>query len=102
MGVKFSDTPLKEVPVFTNCAKPASCSGVEMSNEVWLASYHVTSAVPSQTVCADRGAAAKPSVTTRRAAPGIMDSVSAGQIANAPPTLAIARTAARIHLWNSM
>ena len=50
--VRFSVTPLKEVPVFTNCANPASCSGVEMSKEVWEASYHEMSAVPSQTVCA--------------------------------------------------
>ena len=30
-AVKFSVLPLNEVPVFTNCATPASCSGVEMS-----------------------------------------------------------------------
>jgi hypothetical protein len=35
-----------------------------MSYDVWDASNHVMSAVPSQTVCADTGAAAKPSVRT--------------------------------------
>ena len=45
---------------------------------------------------------AKPSTATLLAMPGIIDSVSAGQMANAPPNLAIASTAARIHLWNSM
>ena len=43
----------------------------------------------------------KPSTAARRATPGIIVSVSTGQIANAPPIRAIARTAARIHLWNS-
>jgi len=45
--------------------------------------------------------AAKPSVAARRATPGIIVSVRAGQTANAPPIRAIASTAARIHLWNS-
>ena len=45
---------------------------------------------------------AKPSTAALRAMPGIIDSVSAGQTANAPPNRAIASTAARIHLWNSM
>ena len=44
---------------------------------------------------------AKPNVAARRATPGIMLSVSAGQMANAPPILAIARTAASIQRWNS-
>ena len=51
-AVRFSVAPLKEVPLFTSCATPASCSGVEMSNDVWVASYHEMSAVPSQIVCA--------------------------------------------------
>ena len=51
-SVRFKVTPLKEVPVFTNEAKPASCSGVEMSNDVSEASYHEMSEVPSQMVCA--------------------------------------------------
>ena len=42
-----------------------------------------------------------PSTAALLATPGIIDSVSAGQTANAPPILAIASTAARIHLWNS-
>ncbi len=42
-----------------------------------------------------------PSTAALRATPGIIESVSAGQMANAPPILAIARTAASIHLWNS-
>ena len=50
--IRFSVFPLKEVPVFTNAASPANCSGVEMSNEVCEASYHEMSMVPSQTVCA--------------------------------------------------
>ena len=61
--VRFNVMPLKVVvPSFTNCATPASCSGVEMSNDVSVASYHVMSAVPSQIVCADNGAAKKPNV----------------------------------------
>ena len=44
---------------------------------------------------------ASPIVAARRATPGIIDSVSAGQIANAPPNLAMTRTAARIQRWNS-
>ena len=44
---------------------------------------------------------AERSTAALRAMPGIIDSVSAGQMANAPPNLAIASTAARIHLWNS-
>ncbi len=40
----------------------------------------------------------KAKTAARRATPGIIDSVSAGQTANAPPILAIASTAARIHL----
>ena len=44
---------------------------------------------------------AKASMAARRAMPGIIDSVNAGQMANAPPILAMARTAASIHLWNS-
>ena len=51
-AVRFSVAPWKEVPLFTNCATPASCSGVEMSNDVWVASYHEMSAVPFQIVCA--------------------------------------------------
>ena len=63
-AVRFSVFPLKEVPPFTSEANPASCSGVEMSKEVWEASYHVMSVVPSQMVCADSGAVTKPSVKT--------------------------------------
>ena len=44
----------------------------------------------------------KPKTAALLATPGIIDSVRAGQMAKAPPILAIARTAARIHLWNSM
>jgi len=44
----------------------------------------------------------KPSTAARRATPGIIESVSAGQTANAPPMRAIARAAARIQRWNSM
>ena len=58
--VRFSVLPLKSVPLFTSCATPANCSGVERSKEAWFASYHVISAVPSQTVWADTGAAANP------------------------------------------
>ena len=63
-AVRFSVFPLKEVPLFTNWATPASCSGVEMSKVVWSASYHEMSAVPSQTVCADTVWAAKPNVNS--------------------------------------
>ena len=52
-AVKFSVTPLKlVVPLFTNWATPANCSGVEMSKAVWDASYQETSDVPFQIVCA--------------------------------------------------
>ena len=51
-AVRFSVIPLKEVPLFTSCATPANCSGVEMSKVLWEASYHEMSAVPFQTVCA--------------------------------------------------
>ena len=44
---------------------------------------------------------AKASVAARRATPGIIASVSAGQMAKAPPIRAIARTAASIQRWNS-
>ena len=43
--------PSKVLPPFTNCAKPASCSGVVISNEDSESLYQVTSAVPSQTSC---------------------------------------------------
>ena len=42
-----------------------------------------------------------PSTAALLATPGIMLSASAGQTANAPPILAIPRTAARIQRWNS-
>ena len=49
--IRFNVTPLKVVvPLLTNCATPANCSGVVMLKEVWLALYHETSAVPFQTV----------------------------------------------------
>ena len=44
---------------------------------------------------------AKARTAARRATPGIIESESAGQIANAPPMRAIAMTAARIQRWNS-
>ena len=44
--------PLKFFPLFTNFAKPANCSAVEISNFVLVALYHEVSAVPSQMVCA--------------------------------------------------
>lgn len=44
---------------------------------------------------------ANASTAARRATPGIIVSVSAGQMANAPPIRAIASTAASTHRWNS-
>jgi hypothetical protein len=43
----------------------------------------------------------KPRIAALLAIPGIIESVSAGQMENAPPILAIARTAASIQRWNS-
>ncbi len=45
---------------------------------------------------------AKPNTATLLATPGIIESASTGQMANAPPILAMARTAARIQRWNSI
>ena len=50
---------------------------------------------------AGRTRTAKAKVAARRATPGIMESVRAGQMAKAAPMRAMARTAARIQAWKA-